>query len=123
MQAAASFTSIHLYVGAVDFRKSIDGLSYLVEAEMSQNPFTLGSIYIFVNRDRNRMKCLYWDKTGFALWFKRLEKNKFPWVKRLTDKNQCEPPTISARELSLLLDGIDIFKIKPHQTLNYNCVI
>jgi transposase len=50
----------------VDMRKSIDGLSYLVEPLLAQNPVS-GSLFVFVGRDRSKVKCLYWDRTGFAL--------------------------------------------------------
>ena len=121
MKGPEQFQAIYLYAGRVDFRKAIDGLSILVESEMEKNVFEKNSVFIFVNRNRSRMKCLYWDQTGFALWMKRLEKSKFPWLKR----NGGEPSheiSITHRELSLLLDGFDIFKTKPHEVLNYACV-
>ncbi|WP_148662090.1 IS66 family insertion sequence element accessory protein TnpB [Paraburkholderia phytofirmans] len=49
-------------------RKSIDGLSYLVEPLLAQNPVS-GNLFVFVGRDRSKVKCLYWDRTGFALWY------------------------------------------------------
>jgi transposase len=61
----------------VDMRKSIDGLSYLVEPLLAQNPVS-GNLFVFVGRDRSKVKCLYWDRTGFALWYKRLERRRFP---------------------------------------------
>lgn len=51
----------------VDMRKSIDGLSYLVEPMLKQN-LASGNLFVFVARDRSKVKCLYWDRTGFALW-------------------------------------------------------
>lgn len=56
----------------VDMRKSIDTLSYLVEPLLVQKPAS-GNLFVFVGRDRTKVKCLYWDRTGFALWYKRLE--------------------------------------------------
>ena len=121
MKEPGSFQAIYLYAGQVDFRKAIDGLSVLIESELEKNVFEKGSIFIFVNRNRSRMKCLYWDQTGFALWMKRLEKSKFPWLKRAACDSTITA-TITHRELSLLLDGFDIFKTKPHEVLNYACV-
>jgi transposase len=59
----------------VDFRRSIDGLSALVMTEMKGNPKE--SIYLFINRGRDKIKCLFWHKNGFVLFYKRLEKGKF----------------------------------------------
>lgn len=61
----------------VDMRKSIDTLSYLVEPLLAQKPAS-GNLFVFVGRDRTKVKCLYWDRTGFALWYKRLEQGHFP---------------------------------------------
>ncbi|MFC4346210.1 IS66 family insertion sequence element accessory protein TnpB, partial [Cupriavidus numazuensis] len=62
---------------AVDMRKSIDGLSYLVEPLLAKNPLS-GHLFVFVGRDRSKVKILYWDRTGFALWYKRLSHGRFP---------------------------------------------
>ena len=69
---------IYLYRDAVDFRKSINGLVMIVEQELGLSPFA-GALYVFCNRGRDKLKLVYWDKTGFALWYKRLEKDKFKW--------------------------------------------
>ena len=61
-----------------DMRKSINGLSVLVERAMEMNPFD-GDLFVFCNRRRNMIKIFYWDKNGFALWHKRLEKHRFHW--------------------------------------------
>ncbi len=66
----------------VDMRKSIDGLSYLVEPLLAQNPAS-GNLFVFVGRDRSKVKCLYWDRTGFALWYNYLASyyNSFNWMR------------------------------------------
>ncbi|BBO83230.1 hypothetical protein DSCO28_37960 [Desulfosarcina ovata subsp. sediminis] len=69
---------VFLAVGSTDMRKSINGLSVLVERAMEMNPFD-GDLFVFCNRRRNMIKILYWDKNGFALWHKRLEKHRFHW--------------------------------------------
>jgi len=61
----------------VDMRKAIDGLSYLVEPLLAQKPAS-GNLFVFVARDRSKVKILYWDRTGFALWYKHLEGRRFP---------------------------------------------
>ena len=64
--------------GITDMRKQINGLSVLVQEEMSQDPLS-GHLYLFCNGNRRRLKALYWDRNGFCLWVKRLERDRFPW--------------------------------------------
>ena len=63
----------------VDMRKSINGLSILVEQELDLDPFT-ASLFVFCNRKRDKIKVLYFERSGFVLWYKRLEKARFPWL-------------------------------------------
>jgi transposase len=115
MKAPTQFEKIYLYRNPVDFRKSINGLSSIVQEEMKLNAFT-SALFIFCCARRKRIKILYWDRTGFALWLKRLEEDLFPWPKDLED----ETVEISARELEWVLDGINIWKIKPHEEKKYS---
>ena len=71
-------TRIFIRPGKTDMRKQSGGLSVLVEQELECDPFS-GSLYLFCNRRRNLMKVLYWDRNGFCLWGKKLEKHRFPW--------------------------------------------
>ncbi|MGR3983529.1 IS66 family insertion sequence element accessory protein TnpB [Pseudoalteromonas sp. 1181_04] len=64
---------IYLHRDAVDFRKSIDGLVAIVEGELERDAYT-GALFLFCNKAKDKLKLVYWDKTGFALWYKRLEK-------------------------------------------------
>lgn len=73
---------VFLYSDFVDFRSSINGLSLFVEQKMQVSPLT-GSVFVFCNKGRDKLKVLYWDKTGFSLWYKRLEKDKFKWPTKL----------------------------------------
>lgn len=102
---------IYLHRQSVDFRKSINGLAILVEDEMAL-PVMSGALYIFSNRAKDKLKILYWDKTGFALWYKRLEKHRFKWPNQQHDT----PLEITQQQLNWLLDGFDIIG---HQPLNY----
>ncbi len=74
-----NWSEIRIFIkpGVTDMRKQINGLSMLVEEELIKDPFN-GSLYMFCNRDRKRLKIIYWDRNGFYLWLKRLEKDKFP---------------------------------------------
>lgn len=77
---------VFLYRDFVDFRKSINGLSLIVEQKMQVSPLT-GSVFVFCNKGRDKLKVLYWDKTGFVLWYKRLEKDKFKWPTKLVSQS------------------------------------
>jgi len=112
-----AFTRIFIHKAPVDFRKSINGLSEIVQNEMRLDPFSR-YLFVFGSRDRKKVKLLYWDRTGFALWLKRLEKAKFPWPRKI----EGDVIELSARELEWLLDGYEFWKMKPHETLNYACV-
>lgn len=106
-----SSLKVYLYSEPVDMRKQIDGLSAIVETEFTASPFSK-SLFVFVNKRRDKLKILYWEKNGFVIWHKRLEDNRFHWPK------PGEQPVCSVRDLNLLLDGYDIFKFKPHAPLN-----
>lgn len=106
--------SIHVYHDPVDMRKSIDGLAAIVELELERSPFA-PALFVFCNRQRDKVKLLYWERNGFVLWYKRLEKQRFKWPKRFSD--------VSPEQLSWLLDGIDIEQLKPHSTLQFDAVM
>jgi transposase len=105
---------IYLHVDAVDFRKSINGLVVVVEQQLELSPFS-DALFIFCNKHKNKLKILYWDKTGFALWYKRLEKQRFKWPK----DNELSRLALSEQQLNWLLDGYDIIG---HQPLQYQTV-
>lgn len=103
---------IYIKPGSTDMRKQINGLSHLVEEEMKQSLFS-GSLFLFSNKRNDRLKILYWDRTGFCLWLKRLEKEKFPWP-----DNQKEAREITYDQLEMLLTGIDFFHA--HKKLDFS---
>jgi len=103
---------IYLHREHVDFRKSIDGLASLVEQEMKLDVFGQ-HLFIFCNRNRTRMKVLYWDVTGFALWYKRLEEDKFIWP----HKHESATINITAQQLEWLLSGY----MESRQIANHTC--
>ena len=104
---------IYLYLKPVDFRKSFIGLSAIVECELGHNPFA-GIIYAFTNRQRNKIKCLFWDNTGFVLYYKSLSEEKFKWP-----KGEEDLINITGKQINWLLDGYDISLMKPHKKLHY----
>ena len=110
----ASDVEVYLCREVVDFRKSINGLSALVEEHLGLDPFG-PQLFVFCNRRRDKLKILYWERNGYVLWYKRLEKHRFPWPRR----DKSDVVTMTGRELNWLLDGIDLFRIKPHESLSY----
>ena len=91
---------IHLVCRHIDMRKSIDGLSVYVQAELKHDP--MGGTYAFCNRGRNRIKILEWDGDGFCLHFKRLEKGRFSWPTETDDEPVMQ---VGADEMELLMNG------------------
>ena len=108
---------VHLCREPVDFRKAINGLSILVADELDLDPFST-QVFAFCNRKRNQVKLLVWERNGFVLWQKRLEKDRFPWPLLIDD----EVVELTGRELNWLLDGIDVFAQKPHEELSFSSV-
>jgi transposase len=100
---------------ATDMRKQINGLVILIEQAMEVNVFE-PSLFLFCNGERRILKAVYWDRNGFCLWQKRLEKHRFPWP-LTTEQARCE---IDVEKLRMLLDGIDFWSA--HQELAYSRV-
>lgn len=114
MKSINSFGSIYLWRTPVDFRKSINGLSAIVQEEMTLVAYS-SALFIFSCSRRKRIKILYRDKTGFALWYKKLEEDLFPWPHHIEDS----VVGLTSSELQWVLDGIDFWKIKPHVEKKY----
>jgi len=112
-----SFTKIYLYRGVVDMRKQIRGLSSFVKNDMQLDPFGR-YLFIFCGRKKNSIKILYWDRTGYCLWQKLLEESKFPWPKQ---RDQT-PVELTVEQLRWLLAGYNIWRMKPHEAVNYKYV-
>ena len=108
---------IYLHRQPVDFRKAINGLSVIVSDAMGLSPFD-PAIFVFCNKRRTQLKVLYWDKTGFVLWQKRLEKEKFKWPRKLMQ----DTLKIEMEQWEWLLRGFDYTQLTPHSTLLFNHV-
>jgi transposase len=104
MRAISAFSEIYLYFEAVDMRKSINGLSALAQVGAGAD-WSKDQLFVFVNKKRRLMKILYYDKTGFAMWSKRLEEDRFPWKKIFKDRVS----SVTASDLELVLSGVNIF--------------
>jgi len=118
MKSATEFNGVFIHKDPVDMRKAINGLSVLVQ-EAGMGDLMGPHLFVFCGKRRDVIKVLYFDKSGFCLWQKRLEKEKFPWPKKSTS----EIVDISPEQFSWLLDGYDIWKMKPFEELNFQRVV
>ena len=91
---------VYLACGKTDMRKQINGLVAIVEGSFRLDPF-VEAVFVFCNRNRDRLKILEWDGDGFWLYFKRLEKGRFRWPAEGVEVTM----TLSAEELQILLGG------------------
>lgn len=126
--APPAYGDITIYVAQepVDFRLGINGLSTMVEATLRFDPFSR-NLFCFTNKRRNQIKVLYWQRSGFCLWLKRLEEEKFKWPTHLAAlvSETARPPvvTLSEAQFLWLLDGLDLRHLKPHRALEYRSVL
>jgi len=110
MFPVSSSSRLFLYTAPADMRKSFDGLSGLVSTQIKADPLS-GDVYLFVNRRRDRLKMLVWERGGFWLFYKRLESGRF----QLPAAGNSE---MSYQTLVMMLDGIDYTKIKRKKRYN-----
>jgi transposase len=109
-------TKIYLYAKPADMRKSFNGLHALVEAEFRRD-IREGDVFVFLNRRRDRIKLIHWDRDGLAIWMKRLERGTFQRPHCPPDAAEVE---MDATDLALLLSGIELSSVKrrPRYALN-----
>lgn len=106
---------IYLCCSPVDMRRGFDTLAAMAREHLGGDPMS-GNLFLFVGRDKDRIKILYWDKDGFALWYKRLEQGTF----RLpAAKDKSASIELKASELAMLLAGIDLTSIKHRKRFVY----
>lgn len=113
MREVKSFAQVYLYRGIVDFRKWAAGLAQVVEHELSEVLVDASRLYVFVSRDRRSVKCLYWNKTGVALWTTKLEAETFK-----IERKREGGVWISAAQMEWILAGFDYTKMKPHKEVS-----
>ena len=99
---------IYLHREPIDMRKSYDGLFGIVKNDLAMDVRN-GGLFMFINLKRNRVKLMYWDKDGIAIWQKRLEQGSLQHPQPAGNAKHLE---IDAAELSLLLAGIDLASVK-----------
>ena len=106
MLTISSLTRVFLALGATDMRKSFDTLAALVREKLCDDPLS-GHVFVFCNKGRNRIKILSFERGGFWLVARRLERGTFAWPKDTTSRLE-----LRASELAALLDGIDLLATK-----------
>ena len=104
---------VYLKIGSTDLRKSVNGLSIMVSEILNKDPLS-GHLFVFCNGTKKIIKALYWDRNGYCLWYKKLEKHRFHWP-----ESHGEVLEINIREFSWLLEGLKINQKGAHPTLNY----
>jgi len=109
---------VYLACGKTDMRKSINGLSAIVEGSFKLDPFS-GALFVFCNRNRDRLKILEWDGDGFWLYFKRLEKGHFKWPA----EGDATTMTLTSEELAIVLGGAKVeLKLRRNEVLQQRVI-
>ncbi|MBF0266240.1 MAG: IS66 family insertion sequence element accessory protein TnpB [Gammaproteobacteria bacterium] len=111
---ALQSTAVYLITGYTDMRKAINGLSLIVSEQLGHDPFD-GSLFVFCNKGRDKLKILHWQHNGFWLYYRRLEKGKFKWP---INEIAGEHIALSYRELSWLLDGLSLLQNQAHPAVS-----
>ena len=101
-----SSVEVYMAVEPMDMRRSFDSLAGATQEILGQNPFS-GHLFVFFNRDRSRVKVLFWDKSGYCLYYKRLEKGTFHFPQYLSQDTQVLKVAVS--DFALILDGIELY--------------
>jgi transposase len=99
-----------------DMRKSFDGLAALVQQHLDCDPLS-GDLFVFRSKRGDRVKLLYWNDDGYAIWYKRLEEGTFPWPQVDGTRAHVGPHGLTLRpaELAMLLDGIELTNVQRRQ--------
>ena len=111
-----SGVKVYLVLGVTDMRKSVNGLSILVSEYIGLDPLS-GHLFVFCNRRKYILKILYFERNGFCLWYKKLEKELFKWP-----KTETEVVEIGTRELRWILDGLDLNQPKAFSEEKYSAI-
>ena len=112
-----SGSQVYLAVGATDLRKSIDGLSVIVQEHFQLDPFSK-SLFVFCNRKKDKVKVLVWDHDGFWLHYKRLEKGRFHWPEGSRGAMAVDP-----RQFRWLLDGLALHQPQARRAVKERTIL
>jgi len=108
-------TKVFVSLAPVDMRKSINGLSALILDVFEQSPQSM-HLFLFYNKSRDKVKLIFWNKNGFVLYYKRLDKGKFKFSRTAVD-NTIE---ITSDQLQWLLAGLDFQLMREFNEINYS---
>ena len=109
---------VYIAAGYTDMRKSIDGLAAIVQESFRLDPFS-NNLFVFCNKNRNKLKILHWEHNGFWLHYRRLERGVFQWPK----ENISSTIILSNHELQWLLNGLSLHQKQAHKKINVSLVI
>lgn len=118
MLSISGSEKIYLAAGSTDMRRSIDGLTAIVQQCFELDPFS-SNLFVFCNKKRTMIKILRWDHNGFWLYFRRLEKGTFKWP----ENNSKDTILVGSRELNWLLTGLSIEQKQAHKKMVSKAVI
>ena len=114
MLSLPSSVKIFIYALPTDMRCGFNKLSMLTESFMQKDPFS-GYLFVFFNKAGDKCKILFWDRTGFVIWYKRLEEGTFERLKHPPKACSIE---VDVAKLSWILEGIDLFKARRRKRYN-----
>jgi transposase len=118
MKSVSEFEEVLIHREPVDMRRGINGLCELVAAE-NMGDLMKPHLFVFCGKRRHSIKVLYFDKSGFAMWQKKLEKDRFHWPRKFLE----DVVHLTAEQFEWLLDGYDVWKMKPFKELNFEKLI
>lgn len=110
---------VYLATGSTDLRKSIDGLAILVQQGFELDPFS-PALFVFCNRQRDKLKILYWQQNGFWLYYRRLERGRFQWP---AETGTAPTRVVTRRQLGWLLDGLSLEQHQAHAAVTARTLI
>jgi transposase len=104
--------TVRIFLGAepTDMRKGFDSLAQLVESSLALDPLS-GHLFVFRSRRGDRIKILYWDNDGYAMWYKRLERGTFRFP-AASSADETKGAEVKAADLMMLLDGVDLGSVR-----------
>jgi len=114
MLTLPSSVKIFIYAQPTDMRCGFNKLSMFTESIMGKDPFS-GHLFVFFNKAGDKCKILFWDRTGFIIWYKRLEEGTFERLKSPSGITSLE---VDVAKLTWILEGIDLFKARRRKRYN-----
>lgn len=109
---ATCFKQIYIVCGYTDLRFGLDSLASIIESKTGSSPYVPDTLYLFCGRKTDRIKGLVWEKDGFLLLYKRLEKGNFVWP-----RNESEVRALTSQQFRWLMEGLTIFPKKTVQEI------